>query len=336
MKILETVFFALMIIVPTLFLILGLANIKKVKSNKKFRTTLLKFILLGLLINGVIWYGLKITNDKEIDIKANEPKSEEKNDGNSTSSTTDDENNTSTKKPDVNQNEPKDPATSTNPKPNEPTEEPNKPTIDTPPPTSSGVTTKGFAIETKDGITYVDGYLIVNKTYPLPEDYVPKNTYKTVNTANCADCLDKSVIDAYNKMKTDAAANGLTLWIASGFRSYGYQTALYNGYANANGKAAADTYSARPGHSEHQSGLAFDLNTVTQSFADTKEGIWINENCHKYGFIIRYPKGKDNETGYIYEPWHLRYVGENLASKLYNNGDWITMETYFGITSQYN
>ena len=103
-----------------------------------------------------------------------------------------------------------------------------------------------------------------------------------------------------------------------------------------NGKKAADTFSARPGASEHQTGLAFDLNTITNSFKDTAEGKWVNKNCYLYGYILRYPEGKTNETGYIYEPWHIRYVGKELAKKLYNNGNWITMEDYFGIDSKYN
>ncbi len=136
-------------------------------------------------------------------------------------------------------------------------------------------------------------------------------------------------------MRADDSSQGLSLWIASGYRSYTYQNGLYSMYVKNRGKEAADTFSARPGHSEHQSGYAFDLNSVTDAFANTKEGIWVNENCYKYGFILRYPKGKDNETGYKYESWHLRYVGTELAEKLYNNGDWITMESYFGLTSTY-
>ena len=77
------------------------------------------------------------------------------------------------------------------------------------------------------------------------------------------------------------------------------------------------------------------FNSVSSSFGYTDEGKWIKDNCYLYGFIIRYPEGKEKITGYMYEPWHLRYVGEELAEKLYNNGDWITMEEYFGITSVY-
>ena len=137
-------------------------------------------------------------------------------------------------------------------------------------------------------------------------------------------------------MKNDAAALGLNLWAQSGYRSYDYQKDLYNSYVNRKGKEAADKSSARPGASEHQTGLAFDLNTITTSFKDTVEGKWVNQNCFNYGYIIRYPENKTNETGYIFEPWHIRYVGKELAKELYNNGNWITMEDYFGIESKYN
>lgn len=199
-------------------------------------------------------------------------------------------------------------------------------------------TSKGYKIEVIDEVTYIDGLLIVNKTYELPETYVPANTHKSVSsdTSICQECIDNTAFDKFTEMKNDAADLGLNIWIQSGYRSYSYQASLYNGYVNRSGKAAADTFSARPGHSEHQSGYAFDLNSISDAFASTKEGIWVNENCYKYGFIIRYPKDKDNETGYKYESWHLRYVGEKLATELYNNGDWITLETHLGITSEYN
>ena len=192
-------------------------------------------------------------------------------------------------------------------------------------------------IENIDGVTYIDGHLIVNKTYPLPENYTPQNTHIEVknDTLNCATCINEDAYEAFENMKKDATKEKLNIWIQSGYRSYKYQEALYNNYVNKSGKAAADTYSARKGHSEHQSGLAFDLNTIDDSFANTLEGKWINDNCYKYGFIIRYPKGKENKTGYKYESWHLRYVGLELAKTLYNDGNWITMEEYFEITSAY-
>ena len=187
--------------------------------------------------------------------------------------------------------------------------------------TRTFITSKGFKGEIIDGITYIDGYLVANKTYSLPKDYNPG-------------LLDITKTNA-NKMFTDASKEGLNIYISSGFRSYTRQETLYNNYVKSDGKEKADTYSARPGYSEHQSGLAFDVNQINSTFDNTPEAKWLHKNCYKYGFILRYPEGKTNETGYIYESWHYRYVGVELATKLYNDGDWITMEDYFGITSSY-
>ncbi len=136
-------------------------------------------------------------------------------------------------------------------------------------------------------------------------------------------------------MQADANAVGLSLSIVSGYRSYVTQRNTYNNYVARDGQAVADTYSARPGHSEHQTGLAIDVNSLLVSFENTPEGQWLKDNCYKYGFILRYPKGKDSITGYMYEPWHFRYVGNSLAEQLYNSGDWITLEEYLGINSVY-
>ena len=187
-------------------------------------------------------------------------------------------------------------------------------------------------IEVIDGITYVDGYMIVNKTYSLPADYVPAGG---ANYERCNECLSSETKAAFNEMQADAQAAGLNLYISSGYRSYDYQKRIYNNYVSRDGKAEADRYSARPGHSEHQTGLAFDLNTIDDSFGYTAEGKWVEQNCYKYGLILRYPKGTEDKTGYLYESWHLRYVGKDLALKLYNNGNWITMEEYFNLTSVY-
>lgn len=195
-------------------------------------------------------------------------------------------------------------------------------------------TSKGYTLKIKNGIAYIDGILIVNKTYYLPENYKPVNSYSKLSD-NCANCLEKEVMEAYNEMKVDVTSLGLNIWLASGYRSYNTQKYLYNNYVSRDGVIAADTYSARAGHSEHQTGLAFDLNSVDSSFGYTNEGKWIKDNCYLYGFIIRYPEGKESITGYMYEPWHLRYVGKDLAKKLYNEGDWLTLEEYYGITSKY-
>ena len=182
-------------------------------------------------------------------------------------------------------------------------------------------TSKGFKGVTKNGVTYIDGVLVVNKTYPLPEDYGNGLTSTTTN--------------AFYEMQAASKLENLNIYLSSGFRSYSTQDRVYNNYVARDGKQMADTYSARPGHSEHQTGLAFDVNQINDTFNDSAEAKWLANNCYKYGFILRYPQGKEDITGYKYESWHFRYVGVDLATKLYNNGDWITLEEYFGITSSY-
>ena len=189
-------------------------------------------------------------------------------------------------------------------------------------------TSKGFSGKVVNGITYIDGILIVNKTYSLPSSYAPG--------------LQSNIQNAFNKLKNDATSFGYNFYIGSGYRSYWDQKIIYNNYVSWDGQANADTYSARPGHSEHQSGLAIDVcdsnveACITSAFDSTEQAKWLNDNCYKYGLIIRYPKGKSDLTGYMYESWHLRYVGVELATKLYNNGDWITVEEYYGIDSKYS
>ena len=169
-------------------------------------------------------------------------------------------------------------------------------------------------------LTYISGILIANKTYALPADYAPG--------------VNSEAESAFYEMQADAAELGLNLYISSGYRSYDYQAGLYQRYVDRSGKAEADRYSARPGHSEHQTGLAFDLNTISDEFKDTDEGKWVAENCHKYGFIIRYPEDKESITGYMYEPWHIRYLGVDTATSVYESG--LCLEEYLGITSEYD
>ena len=189
-------------------------------------------------------------------------------------------------------------------------------------PDTTFTTKKGFKGYTKNGVTYIDGILIANKTYGLPSSYKPNG-------------LTDETTSAFKKMQAAAKLDGIELVIKSGYRSYETQKNTYNYYVSYDGVEKADTYSARPGHSEHQTGLAMDLNKINSTFDNTSEAKWLSSNCYKYGFILRYPKGKTNETGYKYESWHFRYVGIDLATKLYNNGNWITLESYFGITSSY-
>lgn len=164
-------------------------------------------------------------------------------------------------------------------------------------------------------ITYINGILLVNKKYALPSNYNPG--------------VDSTAYQALLNMQNDASNLGYSLTLVSGFRSYQTQKTLYNRYVAEDGQALADTYSARPGHSEHQSGLAFDVGYIGDDFGETPSGIWLKENCHKYGFIIRYLKGKESITGYKYEPWHIRYVGIDHATNIMKQG--ITLEEYLGV-----
>ncbi len=184
-----------------------------------------------------------------------------------------------------------------------------------------GKSPKGYTIEVINGVTYVDGILIANKTYPLPSDYAPG--------------FNQEANKAYDLLRQGALKEDFNIYTLNSYRSYIDQKIIYNDYVARDGQLMADTYSARPGYSEHQSGLAIDVNSLDQNWENTPEGKWLSANCYKYGFIIRYPKGKEDITGYMYEPWHIRYVGKDLAEKLYNNGNWLTLEEYLGITSVY-
>lgn len=172
--------------------------------------------------------------------------------------------------------------------------------------------------------TYVEGVLIVNKKHSLPSNYNPG--------------VSKLAQTAANAMAAEAKKQGVQLTAFSTFRSYTRQKELYTSYVNKHGATEANRFSAKPGHSEHQTGLAFDFGGsdqskwLTESFAATKEGKWLAENAHDYGFILRYPKGKEKVTGYMYEPWHYRYLGSELAGKVKNSGK--TLEEYLKISSK--
>mgnify|MGYP001103167347 CR=1 FL=1 len=129
----------------------------------------------------------------------------------------------------------------------------------------------------------------------------------------------------------------LKIYAGSTYRSYSYQEGLYNRYVKKDGFKEAETYSARAGYSEHQLGLAVDIVNGKWDYLseNDKEYDYLVKNSYKYGFILRYPEGKEDITKYSYEPWHIRYVGKNLAKEIYNNGDYLTLEEYFGIDSNY-
>jgi zinc D-Ala-D-Ala carboxypeptidase len=173
---------------------------------------------------------------------------------------------------------------------------------------------------------------VINKKHQLPTDYVPS---------------DLTIING-SRLRSDAAVNlknliagaksaGISLLLVSGYRSYNDQVAVYNGYVAKDGQAQADTYSARPGFSEHQTGLVADMGsedgtcTLQECFAQTAAGQWLAANAQNYGFIIRYPANKDSITGYQYEPWHLRYLGVDTAKAVAVSG--LTLDEYYGVAA---
>ena len=170
-----------------------------------------------------------------------------------------------------------------------------------------------------DFVCEVNGIPVANKTYPVPADYNPGLLEETYN--------------AFMELKQAALNDGIEINFMSGFRSYGEQTEVYANWNEVYPDGQADRVSARPGHSEHQLGLAIDVNSIEFTFADTPEGLWLAENCWKYGFIIRYKEGTEHITGYMYEPWHIRYLGDELAEEVHFSG--LTLEEYLGIDSRY-
>lgn len=173
--------------------------------------------------------------------------------------------------------------------------------------------------------------ILVNKYYYLEEDYVPANLEDLSNQYALNNMkMVKEAKDAFEEMSKEAKKNGLKIIAMSTYRDYAYQTNLYNNYVKKDGKEAADTYSGRPGFSEHQTGYAVDVYNDDKSYTDfhlTEEFKWMQENAKNYGFILRFPQGKENETGYQYESWHYRYVGLEAATYITEKN--ITLEEYY-------
>lgn len=174
--------------------------------------------------------------------------------------------------------------------------------------------------------------VVVNKHRMLtPSSYVPASL-----TRVSAERLRTEAATAYNKFSKAAKAAGVNVRPLSGYRSYAEQQSLYADYVAQYGQATADTLAARPGYSEHQTGLAMDIGNVSgvcalqPCFADTPAGRFAASEGWKYGFIVRYPAGAQSITGYAYEPWHLRFVGVELATDMRANGI-TTLERYFGL-----
>lgn len=185
---------------------------------------------------------------------------------------------------------------------------------------------------TKDGSLWQ----IVNKKHPFHKrSYVPKGLIKTKYTGG--KYLKKTATGQLGKMYRAAKKAGVHLRTVSAYRSYKYQKNLYKGYVRSHGKKAADTFSARPGYSEHQTGLALDIGqssykcTLSACFGKTKAGKWLAKNAWKYGFVLRFPKGQQKTTGYVYEPWHYRYLGKS-AAKAYHKSKAKTLEKFFKVS----
>jgi len=193
----------------------------------------------------------------------------------------------------------------------------------------------------KETISYHDVTsvtVLVNKQNELPADYVPPDLVEVNIPFIFKEKAEKRMMrqEAAEKLAqlfTEAKNNNVILYGVSGYRSYQTQKSLFAGFIQRYGnEEEANQISARPGESEHQTGLAMDVTSqsvnfgLEQEFGDTKEYTWLKDNAHHFGFIIRYPKGKEHLTEYMYEPWHLRYVGEELATKLYKEN--LTYEEY--------
>lgn len=162
---------------------------------------------------------------------------------------------------------------------------------------------------------YDDPYIIVNKYYTVPEGYRPPD----LEDFGGGQLLREETGNAYVKMREDAQKEGLNIRLVSGYRTVEYQEGLYNRYLGSDTQENVDRYSARPGHSEHHTGMAMDIfgsQDGLRNFENTPEYPWVRDNCHKYGFIIRYLKETESITGYEAEPWHLRYVGVEVATDM--------------------
>jgi len=181
---------------------------------------------------------------------------------------------------------------------------------------------------------------VINKTRPIDLSYIPVDLVD-VNVTKRDDksaeelMLRQEAATALETMFVAAKVDGIDLMLGSAYRSAALQETYYSNYVTNFGQEEASKFSAKPGTSEHQIGLAADLSSVDKTcyleicFSETPEGQWIAVNAHKHGFIIRYLKGKEDVTGYQYEPWHVRYVGQNLAAAIYKTQQ--TMEEFFGL-----
>ncbi len=181
-------------------------------------------------------------------------------------------------------------------------------------------------------------WVVVNKLNPLnPKEFAASDLVSVpVPFVNAPIMRTEAADQIVAMFAAYTAETGNQMQAQSAYRSYSVQVNVYQGWVNSLGQAGADLTSARPGHSEHQTGLAMDISSVPaqcaldQCFADTDQGKWLAANAHKWGFILRYPNGKTNITGYEFEPWHYRYVGIPLATAMHDTGIQ-TMEEFFDL-----
>ncbi|MBR1414123.1 MAG: M15 family metallopeptidase [Bacilli bacterium] len=173
--------------------------------------------------------------------------------------------------------------------------------------------------------------ILLNKYNYLPKDYVPDNIVDIKSTTMGAKMI-KVAADAFEELVAAAKSEGgFSLLATTAYRSYSFQNTLYTNYVNKDGVVNADTYSARPGFSEHQTGYAVDVRdpNVSGTRLSDSDYDWIKKNCYKFGFILRYPKGSTPITGYIEESWHLRYLGVEFATKVTESG--LTYDEYYDL-----
>jgi D-alanyl-D-alanine carboxypeptidase len=170
--------------------------------------------------------------------------------------------------------------------------------------------------------------VLCTKNNILPSDYVPEDLVYISGTSHR---LRREAAEQYEKMRQEAVSEGCRFTVYSGYRSYYTQQILYERYSNTDGTDGADEYSARPGHSEHQAGLAIDISAGVseEDLSQTETYRWLTENAHRFGFILRYPDGYSDITGYQYEPWHWRYIGTEAALVMYEE-QIPTFEEYCG------
>lgn len=178
----------------------------------------------------------------------------------------------------------------------------------------------------------MENYILVNKKHPLDKNYLPDNLVNSNSRYKKDILINRTVLIHFKNMQSDMAKLGFDIDIMSGYRDYLYQEKLYNNLLKEKGFAYTYRSIAKPGCSEHQTGLAIDICIyrnnkcyIEQDITGKAEEIWLKNNAYKYGFILRYPKGKENITGYNYEPWHYRFVGDIAKHLFFNN---LTLEEY--------